>query len=311
MGRAAEYAFNRDGDWLAYTMSSPDQVGNGVQLRNMKTGVSRSLENARLLYTHLAWVDSSAALSVMRGRLDSLTRDTVFSIEAFTNFGADGPTRRIVFDPVGREDFPGGMEGRVGSVAAIRRGRYRNLLRRARGPADSADRRCARGGAPARWLALRVPAAPAPWRPGGRAGGAPAGSSTDSIPSLILWHYKDPRLQSQQIVQEQQDRAFSYLAEYRVGDDRFVRLADDSIRTVTVTNGDTLRVRRQSIAVRGAGQLHRPQLSGCVLDRSQDWCAQADPEEEADRRDVRLTRRQAGPVLGEGCQLVGAGPRDR
>ena len=34
------------------------------------------------------------------------------------------------------------------------------------------------------------------------------------MPSLILWHWKDPRLQSQQQVQEQQDRAFSYLAAF-------------------------------------------------------------------------------------------------
>ena len=33
-------------------------------------------------------------------------------------------------------------------------------------------------------------------------------------PSLVLWHGKDPRLQSQQIVQEAADRAYSYLSEY-------------------------------------------------------------------------------------------------
>jgi len=237
MGRAAEYAFNRDGDWLAYTMSSPDQLGNGVQLRNMKTGASRSLENSRLLYTHLAWVDSSSALSVMRGRLDSLTRDTVFTIEAFTSFGADGPTRRIVFDPGGRDDFPAGMK-----VASDRAPRYAAGVAaiffgiRAAPPIPRTA--AARGGAPVLAGAPGAGGAGAV-APGGRGAGSPAATSSDSIPSLILWHYKDPRLQSQQIVQEQQDRAFNYLSEYRVGDNRFIRLADDSIRTVTVTNGDS------------------------------------------------------------------------
>ena len=50
---------------------------------------------------------------------------------------------------------------------------------------------------------------------------------------LVLWHHKDPRLQSQQQVQEQADRSFSYLSVYRVKENRFVRLADDSVRSVT------------------------------------------------------------------------------
>jgi hypothetical protein len=32
----------------------------------------------------------------------------------------------------------------------------------------------------------------------------------------VLWHYKDPRLQTQQEVQEARDRAYNYVAEYRV-----------------------------------------------------------------------------------------------
>jgi dipeptidyl aminopeptidase/acylaminoacyl peptidase len=237
MGRAAEYAFNRDGDWLAYTMSASDQVGNGVQVRNMKTGVSKSLESSRLLYSRLAWADSSAGLSVMRGRPDSVTRDTVFSIAAFTNFGPDGPAKRIIFDPVTRQDFPTGWK-----IASDRSPRYspgmtsiffgiREAPKLPRPPAGGRGTAPIQGGAPGAGGTGAIP-------PGGRAGGAPATSANDSLPSLILWHYKDPRLQSQQIVQEQQDRAFSYLAEYRVTDDRFVRLADDSIRSVVTTNGD-------------------------------------------------------------------------
>lgn len=237
MGRVAEYAFNRDGDLLAYTMSTPDQVGNGVQLRNMKSGVAKSLENGRWLYSHLAWVDSSAALGVMRGKLDSLARDTVFSIEAFTQFGPDGPDKRIVFDPAGRTDFPAGWK-----LASERAPRYaigatavffgvREAPKRLLNPPAGRGSASSVAGAPGAGGTGAVP-------PGGRGGAAAAASAADSIPSLILWHYKDPRLQSQQIVQESADRGVNFLAEYRVADDRFVKLADDTIRNVQVTNGD-------------------------------------------------------------------------
>src|SRR6202000_760383 len=49
-----------------------------------------------------------------------------------------------------------------------------------------------------------------------------ANDAPDELPSLVLWHHNDPRLQSQQLVQEQQDRAFNYLAEYQIADKKIV-----------------------------------------------------------------------------------------
>lgn len=239
MGRVDAYAFSRAGDWLAYTMSNSDQVGNGVQLRNMKNSSSRSLENARLLYSQLAWVDSSAALSVMRGRIDSLARDTVFSIELFSNFGPEGPAKRTVFDPANRRDFLLGWK-----IASERAPRYADDMsavffgiREGTKPAVRGGAVTGRGAAP---IAAGAPGAGGTGAvpPGGRGAAAATPAPADSLPTLILWHYKDTRLQSQQIVQEQADRLFNFLAEYRLGEDRFVRLADDSIRSVTVTTGD-------------------------------------------------------------------------
>src|SRR5207245_2719831 len=50
---------------------------------------------------------------------------------------------------------------------------------------------------------------------------------------LVIWNYKDPRLQSQQIIQENQDKNFSFLAEYRPEEKKFIRLADDTVKDVT------------------------------------------------------------------------------
>jgi len=75
--------------------------------------------------------------------------------------------------------------------------------------------------------------------PGAGAGGqiAPARQDEDT-PSLILWHWKDPRLQSAQQVTESQDRSFSYLAVWHLATPRIVRLADATVRDVVVADGD-------------------------------------------------------------------------
>ncbi len=235
IGRVGQYAFSDDGAWLAYTREVPGELGNAVELRNMKTSAVRSLESERVLYSQLAWVDSSAVLSVMRGRVDAEAPDTVFSVEAFTAFGSNGPTKTLLFDPAGRSDFPEGWK-----LASERAPDYADDLSavflgiRETNPADEVpeDPRI-RPGAPGPGGTINQTRSRTAQAPGGA-----AADSASELPSLILWNAKDPRLQSQQIVQEEQDRAFNYLVEYRFDDDRFVRLSDDSLRNVTVTTGD-------------------------------------------------------------------------
>ena len=232
LGPVGDFTFDESGSWLAYTMDTPDQVGNGVQLRNMKTSVARSLDSEPMLYRHLAWTDSSRALGVMRGRIDEVRRDTVFSLVAFTQFGPTGPSKRLTFNPAGRQDFP-----RDWKIASDRAPRYATDLsavffgiREAVRP--GANQVAGRGGAGGGIQSGAPGAGGTINQTTGRAGGA-----NDDV-SLILWHKDDPRLQSQQIVQEQADRSFNYLSQYRFAEDRFTQLVADSLRSVTILPGD-------------------------------------------------------------------------
>jgi dipeptidyl aminopeptidase/acylaminoacyl peptidase len=222
MGIVGEYAFDDSGDWLAYTMSTPDRVGNGIQLRNMRTNVVRSVESERVIYRHLAWSDSALALSAMRARIEENGRDTVFSIVAYRQFGANGPAQKLDFDPSATQGFPQGWK--LASERAPRFSRDMSAVFFGIREATTARR-------PAQPIAAGAPGM-------GGTINQPRTAGTDSLPSLILWHAKDTRLQSQQMVQEQSDRNFNYLATYRFPTKTFVRLADDQLRNITVTNGD-------------------------------------------------------------------------
>jgi dipeptidyl aminopeptidase/acylaminoacyl peptidase len=233
IGRISQYAFNDNGDLLAYTMENPDQLGNAVQVRDMKTGAVKALETDAVLYRHLGWVDSSRSVAVMRGKVQTTgARDTLFSLRVFRGVTANGATRTMTFTPESRGDFPTGMK-----LASERAPRYSNDMtmvffgiRDGLKPGPRAlNSPLVTQGAPGFGGTINQTAA-------GR--GNSGNAALDSVPSLILWHLKDSRMQSQQIVQEAADRAFNYLVEYRFDTDKFIRLSDDSLRSVTVTAND-------------------------------------------------------------------------
>ncbi len=241
VGNVGEFNFDESGDWLAFTIDARDQVGNGVQLRNMRSGVVRALDSDKALYRRLVWADSTLALAVLRGRPDSLNRDTLFAVVSFTGFTpiaepngkaknaapAAGP-RKTVFDPNGRADFPNGMK-----IAGDRPPRFAEDLSAVFFGIREMNKVAARDPSPtniARGSSLVTPGAPGA---GGTINQPRSGpDAEDELPSLVLWHWKDPRLQSQQIVQEGADRAFNYLSEYRFAENKFIRLADDTIRNI-------------------------------------------------------------------------------
>ncbi len=228
VGNVAEFGFDDSGEWLAYAIDARDQIGNGVQLRNMKTDVVRAIDSDRSLYRHLVWADSVDALAVLRGRVDSTGRDTNYSVVTFTGVSAPAP-KKLVFDATQHTDFPKDM-----AIAVERAPRLAEDLSAVyfgiHEGKKSADRLLAGRGS-------GVIQAGAPGM-GGTINQPRVNEATEENPSLIIWNEKDPRLQSQQIVQETQDRAFTFLAEYRLADDKFVQLADEALRSVTVSPHD-------------------------------------------------------------------------
>ncbi|MGH7619147.1 MAG: S9 family peptidase, partial [Gemmatimonadaceae bacterium] len=228
VGNVSEFGFDESGEWLAYVIDARDEIGNGVQLRNMRTDVVRGIESDRALYRHLVWSDSLGALAVLRGTVDSTARDTLFSLVTFTKVATGTPVKSV-FDPAQHSDFPGAMK-----IAADRAPRFTDDLSAvyfAIRPTNPRTTTVAQG------RGSSIVQAGAPGEGGTR--NQPAGQpGPDDLPSLVLWHNKDPRLQSQQLVQEAADRAFSYLAEYRFGENKFVRLVDDALRTVSTTGHD-------------------------------------------------------------------------
>lgn len=218
VGNVSEFAFTKDGRLLAYAIDAQDKDGNGVQLRDMTSGVVSAVDSGDASYERISWTDKGDGLAVLKGVDTKAFRDKLYSVIGVSE-PATASARKVVFDPTADSTFPKDM-----TISPSRTPEWTDDLGtlifgiHAVRENDDDD----------------AGAAAAALTPGtGPAAAADATSDDDKV-DLVLWHYKDPRLQTEQEVQAAQDRAFSYASEYRVAEKRFIRLADESMRTVTV-----------------------------------------------------------------------------
>ncbi len=223
VGNVSELSFRKDGKLLALAIDAQDKAGNGLQVRDMTTGAVSALDSASASYEHITWSEKGDALAVLKGSDDRAYRDKLYTVVGLTDLAAATPTK-VIFDPAADSSVPKGMSVSpnrdpqwTDDLEALVFGLYEPRHK------DATDDPSAE--APAQDAA---PAAP-------DAGASPANApANEDKVDLVLWHYKDPRLQTQQEVQEARDRAFNYVAEYRVQPKKFIRLADDEMRNVTV-----------------------------------------------------------------------------
>ncbi|MFN9097699.1 MAG: hypothetical protein ACK5X2_02890, partial [Gemmatimonadaceae bacterium] len=203
IGNVGDFAFDEKGRWLAYAIDARERIGNGVQLRDLRTGVVQSLDADKALYRRLAWSDTLAALSYLKGTPDSAATDTTWGAFGVADVG--GANRRASVGVGGRGTLPSGME-----ISPDRTPRWTEAM-------------------DALVIGLRVATPPLP---------KSEQLEDDERPTLILWHGKDARLQSMQLVQEQADKGFSFVATYSPAGERVVQLTDEVVRTGTFGGRD-------------------------------------------------------------------------
>jgi hypothetical protein len=212
LGNVAEYRFDETGRWLAWVVDAAGKAGNGIQLRDMETGVIHALESEEARYSHLAWADRKDALVVLKAVEDKAYEAPLHSIVGWKGFGNRGGPVRTAYDPHQDESFPAGM-----TISPNRPPEWTEAL-------DGI------------LFGIHAVKAKAKAAAGGNenATSRPDTLANDERADLVLWHWQDSRLQAMQQVQERWDKDFSYLAAYWLDAQRFVRLADDEVRSVSL-----------------------------------------------------------------------------
>ena len=68
IGNVSEFAFDKKGNYLAWIVDALGMSGNGIQVRDMATGVVTSLDNDQASYKSLNWSEKGEALASLKGK---------------------------------------------------------------------------------------------------------------------------------------------------------------------------------------------------------------------------------------------------
>jgi dipeptidyl aminopeptidase/acylaminoacyl peptidase len=226
LGNVAEFVFDKKGTRLALLIDAAGQAGNGVQIRDMKTGVLAPLDTAKATYASLSWSKEGDALACLK-EVEAKPGEPKQTI--VLGFTTPAKWEKIVYDPRNDPTFPKKMViSRSGSVAFTE-----DLGGIVFGIAEISKTDDAKKDA-------KTPAKEEPKKderiPKKGPGSGPSNGVPGDKPDLVVWHWKDERLQSQQQVEAGADKSITYLCVYRIKEKKFVRLADEKLRRVALAS---------------------------------------------------------------------------
>lgn len=214
LGSVNELAFNHDGSLVAFTVDAAVRDGNGLFVMELASGRLMPLDNDTRLYSGLVWNEGGRALAVLKGVEVPGKRErenvllVIPDVQAAMGGAAaadETSAEPIVLDPAIAAGFPADW------VAS--------------------ERRDLTWSSDDRFVLLGIkPQVPAPDTAGRNRG-------TDEVANVDVWNTLDERIQSHQMAQAEADRNFTFRAGFDVVEERFIPLADSTMRELDLARG--------------------------------------------------------------------------
>ena len=244
LGNVAAFAFDKKGRWLAMQIDAAGQIGNGIQIRDMQTGAIMSLDSGKASYAGMNWTKGGDALICTKEVELKPGEPKQNQIIAFKNkpelqLGTPIAAPRtiwekIAYDPAADTNFPKNMAIVKGSAnftdaqdAFLFSIQQTPKTEPKKDPAKPDDaKKGDKKDEPKKPEAsdeLQQPKST-----------TPSAAPTGEKPDLVIWHWKDDRLQSQQQKDEGSDRVTTFQCSYRIKEKKFIRLADDKLKRVSI-----------------------------------------------------------------------------
>ncbi len=205
LGSVADIAFNKAGDQLAYTVDAAPRDGNGLFVIDLESGRVNPVDNDAKVYSRLQWNDAGNAVAVLKGSEVEKMREKSNAL--------------LVCNVI-----PSSARGFAGEAGTC------NTLAEASLPkgfvvSERAALDWSGDGKRVFFGMKEQSAAPDTARR----------KSTDEAADVDVWNTKDDRIQSVQMTRADADRNFTYRESFEIAQNKFVKLADSTMRDVQVT----------------------------------------------------------------------------
>jgi dipeptidyl aminopeptidase/acylaminoacyl peptidase len=218
LGNVAEYGFDKKGGKLFLVIDTAGKTGNGIQVRDMKTGALTQLESGKGSYEGLTWTPEQDAFTLLRVEEEKGKPEKKYTILTCTDLAS---AKLEAIDPAAAEGFPRGL-----AVAAGRR------------PTLSDDRTVVFFGTTEPRKAGEAPRPPITGKGKGKEAAAaptpPPPAPATEKPDLVIWHWNDARLQSEQQKRAPLEQGANFLCAYLTKEKKVIRLSDEAIKNVNL-----------------------------------------------------------------------------
>ncbi|KPK95856.1 hypothetical protein AMJ80_03280, partial [bacterium SM23_31] len=197
IGNVGDFQLNESGKLLAYTIDAAEKTGNGMCIINLTNGLRQVLDSGNSDYARLSWSKDGTALGVLSGRENEgfTQKDNILII--VTGLSEDKQTI-IKYNPSKDSYFPSNMV--LSEKASITWSEdnsriFFGIKEQEKEPEESKD----------------------------------------PVANVDVWHWKDEQIQSVQMRRANSDRNFTYRAVLNINNLRFVKLTDEKMRSITLS----------------------------------------------------------------------------
>ncbi len=108
IGSVSDFAFNKAGSLLAYAVDANGQNGNGVYLRDMKTGVTSAIDNDKSQYKSINWNEEGTAFALLKSNKNDDYKDEIYTVIGVSKLIGDAPVA-ILYSSLIDKQIPAGM----------------------------------------------------------------------------------------------------------------------------------------------------------------------------------------------------------
>ncbi|RZK80329.1 MAG: S9 family peptidase, partial [Pedobacter sp.] len=221
LGNVSEYAFNKPGSLLAYIIDATSQNGNGLFLRDLKTGIITALENDKANYKSITWNEKGDAFALLKSNKNEKYKEDVFTVIGINKIAGD-QTNKVNYSGIDQKNFPKNMgisgnsnpywsDDQTTLFFGVNKLEKKDVTDSAKAKTDTTKN-----------------------KPSVKQDLAKKPNPDIEKPDMIIWNWQDRRLQSAQQTQEPRDKNYSFISSYHVTDKKFTQLADSNLRSVTV-----------------------------------------------------------------------------